>query len=66
MPFNSYVVDSSVLVATLVFQDKYHNEGSIVVDKIVSSNDVVFASALIPIEICAAVSRRRKASAGNL
>ena len=57
---HSYVLDSSVLVASLIPSDKYYNEGTIVVKRLLVSDDVVYGSAIVPVEVCAAVARRTK------
>ena len=56
----SYVLDSSVLVASLIPSDKYYSSGIMVVKRLLGSNDIVYASAIVPVEVCAAVSRRTK------
>ena len=56
----SYVLDSSVLVASLIPSDKYYSSGIMVVKRLLSSNDIVYSSAIVPVEVCAAVSRRTK------
>ena len=57
---DSYVLDSSVLVASLIPSDKYYNSGTIVVKRLLGSADIVYASAIVPVEVCAAVARRTK------
>lgn len=62
---DSYALDSSVLVASLIPSDKYYNSGTAVVKRLLSSDDIVYASAIVPVEVCSSVARRTgdKASA---
>ena len=57
---DSYVLDSSVLVASLIPSDKHYYEGTTVVRRLLESNDAVFTSAIVPIEVCTAVARRTR------
>ena len=56
---DSYVLDSSVLVASLIPSDKYYNEGTTIVKRLLGSDDVVYASAIVPVEVCTAVVRTK-------
>jgi predicted nucleic acid-binding protein len=62
---DSHVVDSSVLVASFVPSDRYYHMGSAVLKRLLIGNESVYTSAIVPVEVCAAVSRRTedKASA---
>jgi predicted nucleic acid-binding protein len=55
---DSYALDSSVLVSSLIPSDKYYDSGTIVVKRLLGSDDSVYASAIVPVEVCAAVARR--------
>ena len=57
---DSYVLDSSILVASLIPSDKFYDGGTLVVKRILGSDDMVYASAIVPVEVCAAVARRTK------
>ena len=56
----SYALDSSVLVASLIPSDNHYEMGSVVVKRLLDSDDVVYASAIVPVEVCAAVARRTR------
>ena len=57
---SSYVLDSSVLVSSLVPSDKYHETAARLAERIIAGSEVVYASAILPIEVCAAVARRTR------
>jgi predicted nucleic acid-binding protein len=57
---DSYVLDSSVLVASLIPSDRYYSEGSTVIRRMLGSDDAVFTSAIVPIEVSTAVARRAR------
>jgi len=54
----SFVLDSSVLVASLVPSDRFYSEGQKIVKRVLSGNDAVYASAIVPVEVCGVVARR--------
>ena len=56
----SYVLDSSVLVASLIPSDDNHEIAFRIVQELLSSNDSAHASAIVPVEVCAAVARRTR------
>lgn len=57
---DSYALDSSVLVASLIPSDKNNGIGKIVLKRLLDSNDLVYASVIVPVEVCAAVARRTR------
>jgi len=56
----SYVLDSSVIVASLIPSDSYYSQGSKIVQRLMDGSDIYYASAIVPIEVCAAVARRTR------
>ena len=56
----SYVLDSSILVASLIPSDDNHEIAFRIVQRLLSSNDSAHASAIVPVEVCAAVARRTR------
>jgi predicted nucleic acid-binding protein len=58
---DTYAIDSSVVVASLVPSDEFYSEGTLVVNRLLGSNDdVVYASAILPVEVCSAIARRSR------
>jgi predicted nucleic acid-binding protein len=57
---DTYAVDSSVLVASLIPSDEYYDEGTIVIKRLLGSDDIIYASAMVPVEVCTAVARRTR------
>ena len=57
---DSYALDSSVLVASLIPSDRFYDSGTNVLKRLLGSSDAVYASAIVPVEVCAAIARRTK------
>ena len=55
-----FVVDSSVLVASLIPSDQFFSNGVSVVNKILNMRKVATTSVIVPVEVCGAITRRTK------
>lgn len=53
-----FVIDSSVLVASLIPSDKFFRLGESTIKKILTRQKVACASVIVPIEVCGAIARR--------
>lgn len=53
-----FVIDSSVLVASLIPSDKFFDNGTSAINKILSHRKVACTSVIVPIEVCGAIMRR--------
>ena len=55
-----FVLDSSVLVASLIPSDQFFRNGASVVDKILNRKKTASTSVIVPVEVCGAIARRTK------
>jgi len=53
-----FVIDSSVLVASLIPSDKFFEDGTSAIDKILSRQRIACTSVVVPIEVCGAIMHR--------
>lgn len=53
-----FVIDSSVLVASLIPSDKFFDSGTSAINKILSHQRVACTSVIVPVEVCGAIMRR--------
>ena len=57
----SYVLDSSVLVSSLVSSDEHHSEGARLIEDLLSNSEfTVYTSSIVPVEVSASVARRTR------
>jgi predicted nucleic acid-binding protein len=52
------VLDSSVLIASLIPSDKFHAQGDGVVEDVLSGERTAFTSVVVPVEVCGVIARR--------
>lgn len=55
-----FVIDSSVIVASLIPSDKFFQRGVSVINKVLTKQKVACASAIVPVEVCGAIARRTR------
>jgi len=53
-----FVIDSPVLVSSLIPSDKFFSNGASVVRKILTRRKIACASVIVPVEVCGAIARR--------
>ncbi len=53
-----FVIDSSVLVASLIPSDKFFDNGTSAINKILDHRKIACTSVIVPIEVCGAIMRR--------
>jgi len=53
-----FVVDSSVLVSSLIASDKFFTHGVSAVEKILTRRKVACSSVIVPVEVAGAIARR--------
>jgi len=53
-----FVIDSSVLVASLIPSDEFFRNGVSVVRKVLTRQKIACASVIVPVEVCSAIVRR--------